>query len=174
MTATISERAIAGIGHNSKPKTQRVACPNCEATFDIEKAGKPRSPEQHKRFWALMNAAFHHWPEMHEQKFSTVNEARAWLTMKAGWRELKIKLPLAGVRPEIAIVLATAAMRAAGSNAIATHHKGQLCIWTPKSIRFDKMKHLEFCSLNQAVEDVIKAELEITGDELLEQHKGSI
>lgn len=170
---TTSERAAAGVQRPmpAPMKPQRVCCPSCEATFDLNKIGKPRSVEQHRRFWGIMKAAFHHWPEAHEHQFTTMNDLRVWLTMKAGWRDLSARIPLTGVKPDHAVILATAAMKAAGSNAVAVAHKGQLCVWTPKSIRFDKMKHMEFVALNQAVEDVINAEIGITGDELLEQAK---
>lgn len=178
MTATISERAQAGIrpgiGHNQPPKTQRVRCPNCEATFDLNKIGKPRSVEQHRRFWGIMKCAFASWPESHERQFTSMNDLRIWLTMMAGWREVAATVPLTGVKPDVAVLIATAAMKAAGANAHAVSGKGNLYIWTPKSIRFDKMGPQEFGLLNDAVADVIAKEMGITADELLEQSKANI
>jgi hypothetical protein len=166
MTATISERAAAAI---KTPKPQRVACPNCEATFDLNKIGKPRSPEQHKRFWALMNAAYMHWPEGHNEQFSCMNDLRVWLTMKAGWRTEVARLPVIGMKIDLARALAEAAIRAAGTHARPVIYKDKIVIFAPKSIRFDRMNHLNFCSLNDAVADVIKSEMHITADELLSQ-----
>lgn len=168
---TISERATAAIGHNKPPKSQRVCCPNCEATFDINKVGKPRSVEQHRRFWALMKAAYQHWPEAHEEQFASMNDLRIWLTMKAGWREEVARIPISGMKVDQARMVAEAAVKAAGSHAAIRAHKTSIVVFKPVSIRFDKMAHLAFCGLNQAVEDVIKAEIGITGDELLEQAK---
>jgi hypothetical protein len=54
---TVSERATAAI-QPPRPKVHRVCCPNCEATFDLNRIGKPRSPEQHRRFWKIMQLAF--------------------------------------------------------------------------------------------------------------------
>jgi hypothetical protein len=169
---TISERASAAI----KPPTrvQRVCCPSCEATFDLNTIGKPRSPEQHRRFWGLMKAAYDQWPEAHEEQFSTVNDLRLWMTMKAGWRDLASKTSIVGLKPELLVPVVQAAIKAAGNNARVTSYRGQLCVWTPKSIRFDRMRHQEFVALNQAVEDVIKDVFGVTGDELLEQAKQNL
>lgn len=161
--------AVAGIGHNRTPKSQRIQCPCCEHSFDVNAARKPRSIEQHRRFWAVMNAAFHHWPETHEQQFATMNDLRHWLTMKAGWREEVLRIPISGMKMEQAKMIAEAAIRAAGGNAWPVAHKGSLVIFKPKSIAFMKMPHLEFCALNDAVGAVIKFEMQITADELLEQ-----
>lgn len=169
---TVSERATAAI-QPPRQKVHRVCCPNCEATFDLNRISKPRSPEQHRRFWKIMQLAFHSWPESHERQFSTQNDLRVWLTMSAGWREVAATIPLTGVKPEHAVIVATAAMKAAGANAIAVSGKGNLYIWTPRSIRFDRMGPQEFGLLNDAVAAVIAKEMNITADELLEQHKGA-
>lgn len=161
---TISERAI---GTMPKAKPQRVACPNCTATFDLNKIGKPRSVDQHRRFFAVVKAAFLHWPESHERQFVDQEDARKWLTMKAGYRVMAAMIPLRNVKADVAIMLCEASMRAAGAHAVAVAHKGNICIWTPRSIRFDKMSHLEFCKLNDDVDEVVKTEIGITADELL-------
>lgn len=174
MTATTSERASAtvtrpGIGHN-KP-LQKVQCPCCETTFDVGGTKRPRSLEQHRRFWKLMQLSFSSWPETHERQFTSVNDLRLYLTMAAGWREVAATIPLTGVKPEIAVIVATAAMKAAGANATAATGKGNLYIWVPKSIAFHKMGPQEFGLLNDAVSDVIAKELGITAGELLEQNR---
>lgn len=161
---SISERAVAS---TLKPKPHRVACPNCTATFDLNKIGKPRSVDQHRRFFAVVKAAFLHWPENHERQFVDQEDARKWLTMRAGYRDMVAMIPLRNVKADVAIMLCEAAMRAAGAHAVAVAHKGNICIWTPRSIRFDKMSHLEFCKLNDDVDEVVKTEIGITADELL-------
>ena len=155
-------------------KQHLVTCPQCDLRFDASRDSTHRSAPQHRRFWGVVRAAYHHWPESHDEQFSSQNELRVWLTMKAGWRDLASKTSISGMKPDALVAVVQGALKSAGANARVAAHKGQLCIWTPKSIRFDRMKHMEFVALNQAVEDVIKAELGITGDELLEQHKGSI
>lgn len=161
-----------GIGHN-KPPQQRVQCPCCEHVFDTSKTQKPRSLEQHRRFFGLIRAAYHHWPESHEWQFADETECRKWLTMKAGYRELVLQMPMTGMKADIAAIVVGAAFKAVKAFAVAVPYKGQLVVWTPKSIAFMRMPHMEFCALNTAVEDVIKSVFGITGDELLEQHKAA-
>lgn len=115
-----------------------------------------------------MHVAFANWPEGHEQQFADVTEFRKWICMKAGYRDLAMRMPMRGVKPELAVILVQAAMKAAGAHAVAVAHKGELCIWAPRSIRFDRMNHLAFCKLNDDVASVIKAEMNVTADELLE------
>ena len=106
-------------------------------------------------------------------QFADRTECRKWLTMKAGYRTLALHMPVSGMKPALAVIVATAAMRAAGAHAVAVEHKGSLCVWVPKSIAFHKMSHLDFCALNDAVEQVIKEELGVTGDELLDQARAA-
>jgi hypothetical protein len=157
-----------------KPKVQRVCCPSCETTFDVNNVKRPRSVDQHRRFWKLITLSFSNWPETHEMQFTSVNDLRLYLTMAAGWREVAATIPLTGVKPEVAVIVATAAMKAAGAHATAATGKGNLYIWVPKSIAFHKMGSQEFGLLNDAVSDVIARELGITADELLEQAKGNV
>ena len=154
-------------------RPRRIACPSCQATFELDKFTAPRSVIQHRRFFSVCKAAFLHWPENHDRQFSDQEDARKWLTMKAGYRELAAQIPLTNVKPDIAVMLCTAAMKAAGAHAVAVVHKGNICIWTPKSIRFDRMSHLDFCALNDAVGEVVKAEIGITADELLSNQDGA-
>ena len=161
---SISERAMAG----SQPKKPpRVTCPCCDAKFDPTRAGKPRSIDQHRRFFAMVGAAYHHWPESHATQFADKTECRKWLTMKAGERDLVLRMPISGMKPEAAVIVATAAMKAAGAHAVAVAHKSELCVWAPRSIRFDRMSHLTFCALNDAVADVIKSEIGKDAEELM-------
>ena len=141
-------------------------CPGCGIVID-DKPSKPRSIDQHRRYFSVIRAIYQHWPESHDVQFSSETECRKWLQMKAGWREVAATIPLANVKPDVAVMLATAAMRAAGAHAVAVAHKGNLVIWRPQSIRFDKMQHQEFCRLNDEVEAVIESETGLKVDELL-------
>lgn len=170
MSATISERAAA-----KGPRPHRVACPSCEVTFDLNKIGKPRSPQQHARFFAIVRAAFFHWPEKHLEQFSTQEAFRGWLIMKAGpaWRDEVARVHLSGMRVEHAKMLATQIITCLDEKATSRVHNGVMVVFRPKSIRFDKLSHLGFCALNDAVAEVIAAEMHVTVDELLNQHEGA-
>jgi hypothetical protein len=163
---SISDRAAETI-KPSKAKTVRVTCPCCETQFDPYKAGKPRSLDQHKRFFLLIRAAFENWPENHPMQFTDEQSLRKWLTMQAGYREVIYQVPLIGVRIEVAIPLAESLMRAAGKHAKAVGHKGNLVVWGPKSISFASMSHMDFCTYNNAVQDTIEAETQLKCDILL-------
>lgn len=143
-------------------------CPDCGCVLSA--AGKPRSIDQHKRFFGLIRAVFHHWPETHETQFGDETECRKWLTMKAGHREIGAQIPLVGLNRERAMLLAEAAIRAAGSYAVPVLHGDTLVVFKPKSIAFAKLSHAAFCALNNAVDDVIRKETGIDPDQLLKEH----
>lgn len=143
-----------------------MICPHCGC--EIAKH-KPRSVQQHRRFFGLVRAAFKHWPEAHERQFSTEEECRAWLTMKAGYRDTALDMPMSGVKPELAALIATSAMRAAKANAVAVAHKGRLLVFVPRSIAFHKMGPQEFGKLCDDVAAVITESVGMDADDLLRQ-----
>ena len=142
-------------------------CASCPAR------AKPRSVEQHRRYFALISAAFHHWPEGHERQFSSSEELRKWLQMKAGHREIGASIPLTGINKDRAMLLAEASIRAAGSYAVPVIHGDVLVVWRPKSIAFDKLEHKAACALFDEVAAVIEAETGVPADRLLKEHEGA-
>lgn len=145
-------------------------CPACGFVLDDAK-GLPRSVPQLRRYFAMIRAAYHHWPERHERQFASEDECRKWLQMKAGHREIGATIPLTGMSKERAMLLAEAAIRAAGSYAVPVIHGDTLAIWRPKSIAFSKLGHKAACRLFDDVADVIRAETGIDPDELLREHE---
>ena len=140
-------------------------CPVCGCAIDRE----PRSLAQLRRYFAMIRATFHHWPESHERQFASEEECRKWLQMKAGHREIGATIPLTGMSKERAILLAEAAIRAAGSYAVPVIHGDTLAIWRPKSIAFSKLGHKEACRLFDDVADVIRAETGIDPEEMMRE-----
>ena len=140
-------------------------CPTC----GHESKGPPRSIDQHRRYFGMIKAAFHHWPETHERQFASEEELRKFLQMKAGHREIAARIPLTGIRKEQAVILAEASTRAAGSYAIPVIHGTELVIWKPKSIAFHNLGHRAFCELNQSVDEILQAEIGLSGDQLLQE-----
>jgi hypothetical protein len=114
-----------------------------------------------------MRATFDNWPESHPHQFASVEEMRKFLEMKAGHRIVGAQIPLAGMSKERAMLLAEAAIRGAGSYAMAVIHGDVLVIFRPKSISFAKMEHGEFCRLSDMVESVIQAETGLQASQLL-------
>lgn len=143
-------------------------CPTCGA-----KAKGIRSVDQHRRYFAVARAAFAHWPESNSRQFSDAEECRKYLQMLAGHREVAARIPLTGIRKEQAVILAEAAIRAAGAFAVPEVHGSELVIWKPKSINFASLGHLKFCDLNRAVDDVLVAQIGMTGDQLLAEHEAA-
>ena len=141
------------------------SCPHCGCELTQPSGGKARSVEQIRRFFAMIKAAFLHWPETHERQFSSSEELRAYLQMKAGAREIGAQIPLTGLPKERAMLLAEAAIRGAGSHSMPVIHGETLVIFRPKSISFAKMAHADFCRLNDDVAGVTRNE---TGNDLEE------
>ena len=144
-------------------------CPHCGCELTPPSGGKPRSTEQIRRYFAMIKAAFHHWPESHERQFTNAEELRAWLQMKAGAREIGAQIPMSGLSKERAMLLAEAAIRGAGSYAMPVIHGETLVIFRPKSVSFAKMAHSDFCRLSDDVAAVIQAETNIDPDQLLKE-----
>ena len=59
-----------------------MKCPQCGHVADS------RSTPDHRRFFARIHAAFHHWPEAHEFQPDDAEHLRAWLLCKAGYRDV--------------------------------------------------------------------------------------
>ena len=138
-------------------------CPACGCVIDRE----PRSLAQHRRYFAMVRAAYYHWPEYHSTQFDNEEQCRKWLQMKAGHREVAATIPLDGISKDVAMMLAEAAIKAAGSYAVPVIHGDTLVIWRPKSIAFGKLKHREACRLFDDVASVIKAETGLDPEEML-------
>ncbi len=131
---------------------RRCACCGC----DISGNDKPRSLPQLRRFFAMIRAAYHHWPETSEKQFSSDEELRKHLTMRAGWRDVAARIPLVGVNSDITKMIVAQAFKAAGTHAWPVVHKSELVIWVPRSIAFHSMGPQEFGQLSDAVAVVIK------------------
>lgn len=159
-------KAIGASSGQKRPKP--FHCPVCDFAADAF-SGKPRSIDQHRRFFGLMRALLHHWPETHPRQFADEHELRTWLTMKAGHREIAAQIPLAGVPREKVAVIVEAALRAAGSYALPIVHHNDLVVFKPKSIAFSKLSHLDFCALSDAVDAVIRQETGLDPDQVLRE-----
>lgn len=144
------------------------SCPHCGCILN-EPGKSPRSVPQLRRYFAMIKAAFHHWPETHSRQFSSVEELRAFLQMSAGFREIGATIPLTGMNKDRAVFLAEAAIRAAGSFALPILHGDTLVIFKPKSIAFAKLSHTEFCRLSDDVGEVIFNEIGVRGEQLLKE-----
>lgn len=142
-------------------------CPHCGCEIN-DKRKKMRSYPQLKRYFALLKAALAHWPEQYDYQFTSVDELRSYLQMKAGYREVGAQIPLVGLNAGRAKMLAEAAIRATKSYAIPVLHGDTLVIFRPKSISFSKLPHHEACRLFADVESAIEQIIGVSADQLLD------
>jgi hypothetical protein len=146
------------------------ACPHCGCDVVDAIKGAPRSPEQLRRYFAMLRAVHFNWPENHPRQFATVEELRAWVQMKAGHREVAGRMEL-GEDREHDMLLAEAMIRAVRSNALPVIHDNTLVVFAPKSIAFSKLAHRDFCRLNDEVDEVIRTETGLDPQQCLEEFK---
>lgn len=129
---------------------------------------KPRSIDQHRRFFGVMKAVFHHWPDDHPFRPSNAEHLRAWLTVRAGYHTVNTFVStddtteMARMTP---IVIATMT----GKFSWCRPHGNELHVCVPQSIAFDKMEHQAFCKLNDDVDEVIRVETGLDPEKLLKE-----
>ena len=144
-----------------------TTCPHCSVEIEAKpKRGKPRSVPQHRRYFALIRAAYMHWPDSHE--FKPVNEEhlRKWLQAKAGHRVVDT-IETDGMTPAQSVAAISAAMRKAGPYAFIGAAGSKLHVVTSESVDFDTLTHLAACALFDEVADVIENETGIRCDDMI-------
>lgn len=140
-------------------------CPHCGRSLV-----KARSPADHARFFAVIDAAFRQWPESHDFQPTDKDHLRAYLTCKAGYREATpIMLPddATGHMRELFRLGIEGAVQAAGGYAFVVPYRDSAAVIRPKSIAWAKLGQGEFGAVRSAIEDVISAEIGVTADALL-------
>ena len=104
---------------------------------------KPRSTPQHRRFFALIKAAWKHWPSSHEVQAGSPEGLRDYLQIKAGFG-----IPHKIVRGDTTY------------------------IWFEhKSIAYEKMNQEEFGKLADKVESIIEDVIGVPADKLLTMNR---
>lgn len=123
----------------------------------------------------MIKAAFHHWPEGHDFQPENEEHLRKWLQVSAGYRE-HTDIPVAFCEEEpavtkLAALAIEAAIRSADGYAFVRPHPdgGMVRVYRSKSIRFDKLGHLEACALFEAVAEIISNVIGRPADEILKQ-----
>lgn len=147
-----------------------MKCVNCG--FPLTEHSRARSPQDHRRFFKLVHSTFHHWPEANAFTPDNAEHLRAFLLIKAGYRDVTI-IPC----PEYAdaktlqmiTTAAAAALKASKTYAFIRPHAGGLAVFAPKSIAWDKLDQSGFNQIRDAVEAVIKQETGMDAQTILEQ-----
>lgn len=144
------------------------SCPHCGGILH-----KHRSEPDHRRFFAVIAAAFANWPERHDFHPSSSEHLRSWLLCKAGHYDVTT-IPMDSDHPAVtrlSVLAAEAAVKAAGTYAFIRPHGTALAVFSAKSIAWDKLSQKDFWPIRQAVEDVIAAEIGVDAETLLKQHE---
>jgi hypothetical protein len=143
------------------------SCPHCGGSLE-----SGRSLPDHRRFFALIQAAFHQWKENHEFQPDNSEHLRAWLLCKAGYRTNTVIEPPSSM-DEIAyydfVASVEGVMRAMDGHGFVVMHDGVVVIVRPKSIAWHKIGQREFGRLRDAVTDIIEAEIGVSADQLLRE-----
>ena len=151
----------------SRGMVMEKSCPHCGGILT-----KARSGPDHRRFFALISAAFAHWPEAHEFQPDSPEHLRRWLTCKAGYREsIPILLPEDADPQTIQMfhMAIEATISACEGEGFVVPYRSGVAIIKAKSIAWDKLGQREFAEVRSAVEDVIKAETGFEADKLLSE-----
>lgn len=148
------------------------SCPHCGGVL-----GKVRSTADHRRFFAVIKAAFTHWPERHEFEPDSAEHLRSWLLCKSGYSDVTtVPVDYADDQPamlKLVSLTVEAAVKAANGYAFIRPHGSAVAVFTPKSISFDKLSQKDFAPVRTAVEDVITAEIGVDADKLLNEQESA-
>jgi hypothetical protein len=141
-------------------------CPHCGVELEAKPKGKPRSVPQHRRYFALIKAAYSHWPETHRFRPMSEEHLRKWLQAKAGYATVRT-VDTAGMDTQSAIVAVAAMLAAADPMHFTSVQGARFHVIESKSIDFDTLPHLAACALFDAVAEVIEAETGLKADQIM-------
>jgi hypothetical protein len=146
---TITERAIASIGHNKMPAN---FCPCCG-----HKKPSPRNAERHKLFFAILPKAFSNWPTGYEnfQPMST-EHLRKWLIYKAGWCTMR-ELAIDGPNKRIVVTALKFFLESGNQETFYTTTAKSIREYRPKSIAWNKCKEAEFKKVLDRSAEIIES-----------------
>lgn len=120
----------------------------------------------------MIKAAFDAWPERHDFQPDSAEHLRAWLTVKANYREATpVDLPdeaTDGMQRLFLLAIEASVKAADGLGFVRPYHGG-VVVFRPKSIAWDKLDQKEFGRLRDAISDVIEAETHIKIDDLMRE-----
>jgi hypothetical protein len=135
-----------------------------------------RSTPQLRRYFAMLKAFYHHWPEAHPEQFYDADHFRKWAQMKCGhFRVQRLPFAQAGAlgnvkQRERLKLFAEAMFGAAGVHAWPVAQGETLAIYTPKSVSYDKLSHGEATRLFGDVESFLERETGLNAHQVMEAH----
>lgn len=144
-----------------------TTCPTCGV-----RQKKIRSPEDHRRFFGIISAAYHHWPEAPAFQPDDPEHLRSWLLCEARYRnatEICCDWIEESHTAGLVAVAIEAAIKAAHGRGFVRVYDGRVIVVAPKSIAFEKLGQDDFNVVRNAVEAVIRAETGLDPDTLLQE-----
>lgn len=149
--------------------TSEKSCPHCGGLLS-----KPRSEADHRRFFALVAAAFEHWPELHDFQPDSAEHLRAWLLCKAGYRDTAVfQLPETDDHVMMAQMMefAERLLDHAGDerHTFGRWSGSTFYVHRPRSIAWHMLSQRDFARIRSAVEEIIEAEVGVSADKLLSE-----
>jgi hypothetical protein len=150
-------------------------CPACGVVLEDEKKPAPktdRSTPQHRRFFAIIKAAYLHWPDHATGDFHPRSEdhLRYWLEMRADHYTVTTTARIRTADPEKVYQLVRAFMKHSEDERLFLDLDGNLLVSKrTKSICYDELDSREFSRLKDAVCDIIKEETGMDAEKLLRE-----
>ena len=133
-----------------------------------ESKQKARSYEQHKRFFAVIAATHHHWPDSHKFQPDSAEHLRAWLLVRAKHCVIKT-FHMSDDAGEYARIIPIVMASMLGKHSWAKASGNELHVCVPQSIDYKSVSHQEFQAINDAVDEIIKAETGLDPETLLRE-----
>lgn len=146
-------------GQSSSSESGNGLCHRCPLS-------QQRSSEDHRRFFALISAAFDQWPEGADFTPDNAEHLRAWLLCKANYRKTTM---IETDEPAATVVAIEAAFRAADTYAFVRPYGDGVAVYSPKSLRFDKTDQKAFNAVRDEVSSIIESVIGVTAEQLLRE-----
>ena len=138
-----------------------ATCPHCGAA--TQAASKPRSPKQHRRYFAVIKLAFDNWDERHDFQPESADHLRRWLQCRAGYYS-SVTIDTATMTPAAAVAAVAGAVASAGEHVFIRTSGTKIKIIKPQSIAFEKLPQSQATAVFDAVSEVVFAETGLSLD----------
>jgi len=170
---SISARAIAGSqpAPTRKPRPKEI-CPTCKQVVP-----HPRNYERHKALFGMLKPAFYYWPDPDVEPFrpNDAEHLRAWLLVKAGWRESE-DLKISGTSSKYATIMAMAFLNRKREKT-AVHFeelKDGIRVYWPKSVAYNKCSEDQFKKVLTSVTEIVEDIIGVSVKEMRENYKRDV
>ena len=137
-----------------------MLCEHCGKSSKL-----PRSGPDHRRLFAIINAAYDSWPETHSFQPNSVEHLRAWCLMRTG-RFTLVPLRKRNLDFTEQILLVSDICQQLDAFPFIDIEAEDVGIKKPHSMRFDRMSQRQFGPLRDAIEDLLCTELGCTVEAL--------